>query len=92
MAQSNTVDVIFFPFSLSSPPGFEIFKEPISILFRGVKNDRPSDISFYLEDDDGNRTDFNVETLTFTVMLTKNERLSYSIQQTMTDSKTTPFV
>ena len=55
----------FFSFSLSAPPGF---KEPTSILFKTVSEDKIGDITLYIEDDN-NIVEFNGETLTFTVML-----------------------
>ena len=46
-------------------------QERTSILFEKVKGDEISDISFYVENDDGYFVVFRGETLTFMVMLMK---------------------
>ena len=61
------VKVVFFHFFLSASPGFNFHKEPTSVLFQKVNNEKIDEIVSYLEDDDGYVVDFNVDTLTFTV-------------------------
>ena len=46
-------------------------QERTSILFEKVKEDKISDMSSYLENDDGFFVVFRGETLTFTMMLLK---------------------
>ena len=62
---------ILYSFSLSSPPGHEIYKEPRIKLFKKLNNSVLSLITFYFGDDDHKLVDFNGETVSFTCQLFK---------------------
>ena len=62
---------ILFSFSLSSPPGHTIYKEPRIKLFKKVNRSILSHIAFYFEDADYKPLDFNNETVSFTCQLIK---------------------
>jgi len=62
---------ILFSFNLSAPPGYKIFKEPTTILYKKINRTKLDRISFYLEDTNHNPVDFNGESLTFTVQIIK---------------------
>ena len=62
---------IFYSFALSSPPGYEIYKEPRIKLFKKVNKSVLSHITFYLEDDHHKPVDFHNETVSFTCQLIK---------------------
>ena len=60
---------ILYSFALSSPPGYKIYKEPRTKLFKKVNKSVLSHITFYFEDDDHKPVDFNNETISFTCQL-----------------------
>ena len=62
---------ILYNFSLSSPPGHKIYKEPRIKLFKKINKSVLSHITFYFEDDDHKPVDFNNETISFTCQLIK---------------------
>ena len=62
---------ILHSFALDQPPGHKIYKEPKVKLFKKINRSDLSHITFYLEDDDYNAVDFNVETISFNCQLTK---------------------
>ena len=62
---------ILYSFSLSSPPGHKIYKEPRVKLFEKVNKSVLSHITFYFEDDDYKPVDFHNETISFTCQLIK---------------------
>ena len=60
-----------YSFTLSSPPGHKIYKEPRVKLFKKITKSVLSHITFYFEDDDHKPVDFNNETISFTCQLIK---------------------
>ena len=62
---------ILYSFTLSSPPGHKIYKEPRVKLFKKVNKSVLSHITFYFEDDDYKAVDFHNETISFTCQLIK---------------------
>ena len=60
---------ILYSFALSSLRGHKIYKEPRIKLFKTVNKSLLSHITFYLEDSDHKRVDFNNETVSFTCQL-----------------------
>ena len=62
---------ILYSFTLSSPPGHKIYKEPRVKLFRKINKSVLSHITFYFEDDDYKPVDFHNETISFTCQLIK---------------------
>ena len=62
---------ILFSFNLSAPPGYEIIKEPTTVLYKSINKTRLDTIQFFLEDSNHNPVDFNGETLTFTIQIIK---------------------
>ena len=62
---------ILYSFTLSSPPGHKIDKEPNVKPFKKVNKSVLSHITFYLENDDYKPVDFHNETITFTCQLIK---------------------
>ena len=62
---------ILFSFNLSAPPGYEIIKEPTTVLHKKMNKTRLDTIQFFLEDSNHNPVDFNGETLTFTIQIIK---------------------
>ena len=62
---------ILYSFAFSSPPGHKIYKEPRSKLFKKINKSVLSHITFYSEDDDRKKVDFNNETVSFTCQLFK---------------------
>ena len=62
---------ILYSFTLSSPPGHKINKEPRVKLFKKINKSVLSHITFYFEDDDHKAVDFNGETISFTCQLIK---------------------
>ena len=57
---------ILYRFGLSSPPGYELYKETTNKIFKKMNKSVLSHITFYLEDDDYKPVDFNGETISFT--------------------------
>ena len=64
-------DPILHSFTLSSPPGQKIYKEPRIKLFEKVNKSLLSHITLYLEDNDYKAVDFHNETISFTCQLIK---------------------
>ena len=62
---------ILYSFTLSSPPGHKIYKEPRIKFFKKVNKSVLSHITFYFEDDDHKAVDFNNELISFTCQLIK---------------------
>ena len=60
---------ILYSFTLSSPPGFKICKEPRRKVFKRTEKSVLLHITFYLEDDDHKPVDFNGEIFSFTCQL-----------------------
>ena len=60
---------IVFAFRLFTPAGFNFFEEPFTSIFKKVNKETIVGITFCVEDDVGQLSDFNVGTLTFAVMI-----------------------
>ena len=58
---------ILFNFVLDKQPGFKLFCEPQTILYKKINNSVLNTITFYLEDNDQKEVNFNGEALTFTL-------------------------
>ena len=67
----GTREPILYSFSLSSPPGHSLYKEPRVKLFKKIKKSVLSHIRFYLEDDHHKPVDFNGEPVSFICQLIK---------------------
>ena len=62
---------VLYSFSLSSPPGHKIHKEPRVKLLKKINKSVLSHITFYFENDDYKPVDFHWETISFTCQLIK---------------------
>ena len=62
---------ILYSFVLEKPSGYKIFCEPETILYKKINKSVLNTITFYLEDDNNKKVDFNGETLTFTLQMIK---------------------
>ena len=62
---------ILLSFNLSATPGYNIIKEPITVLYKKMNKTRLDTIEFFFEDSNHDRVDFNGETLTLTVQIIK---------------------
>ena len=60
-----------YSFTLTSPPGYKIFKEPRVKLIKKINKSVLSHITFFFEDDDHKPVDFHNETISFTCQLFK---------------------
>ena len=60
-----------FSFNLSAPPGYKDIKEPNITLYKIINKTRLDKIQFFLEDNNHNPVDFNVQTLTFIIQIVK---------------------
>ena len=58
---------IFPGFVLDKPPGFKVFCQPETILYRKKYKSVMNTIIFYIENDDHEEVNFNEETLFFTL-------------------------
>ena len=58
-----------YSFVLDKKPGYKVFCEPETILYKKINKSVLNTITFYLEDDNNKEVDFNQETLTFTVQM-----------------------
>ena len=61
---------ILYSFVLYKPPGYKIFCSPETIL-KKINKSALDNIVFYLEDINNEETNFNGETLTFTIQIVK---------------------
>ena len=62
---------ILFSFVLDKLPGYKVFCEPETIHYKKINKSVLNTITFYLEDDNNEKVDFNQETLTFTLQMIK---------------------
>ena len=62
---------ILFSFNLSARPGYQIIKEPTTVLYKLINKTRQDTIQFFREDSNHDRVDFNGETSTFTIQIIK---------------------
>ena len=69
--QSGLRHPILFSFVLDKKPGYKVFCEPETIHHKKINKSVLNTITFYLEDDNNEEVDFNVETLTFTLQMIK---------------------
>ena len=63
---------ILYSFVLDKLPGYKVFSEPETIHYKKINKSVLNTITFYLEDDNNEKVDFNGETLTFTLQIIKN--------------------
>ena len=69
--QDGVRQPILFSFVLDKPSGYKVFCEPETIHFKKINKSVLNTITFYLEDDNNEKVDFNGETLTFTLQMIK---------------------
>ena len=62
---------ILFTFVLDKPSSYKIFSEPETIHYKKINKSVLNTITFYLEYNNNEEVDFNGETLTFTLQMTK---------------------
>ena len=69
--QNGSRQPILFSFVLDKPAGYKVFCEPETIHYKKRNKSVLNTITFYLENDNNEEVDFNGETLTFTIQMTK---------------------
>ena len=62
---------ILYSFVLDKPSGYKVFSKPETIHYKKLNKSVLNTITFYLEDDNNKKVDFNQETLTFTLQMIK---------------------
>ena len=62
---------ILYSFVLDKPSGYKVFSEPETIHYKKINKSVLKTITFYLEDDNNKKVDFNQETLIFTLQMIK---------------------
>ena len=62
---------ILYSFVLDKLPGYKVFPEPGTILYKKINKSVLNTITFYLEDDNIEEVIFTGETLTLTLQMTK---------------------
>ena len=62
---------ILFSFVIDKPSGYKIFCQPETIHYKKINKSVLNTITFYLEDDNNEKVDFNQETLTFALQMIK---------------------
>ena len=62
---------ILYSFVLDNLPGYKVFCEPETIHYKKINKSVLNTITFYLEDDNHEEVNFNVETLNFTLQMNK---------------------
>ena len=62
---------ILYSFILDKPAGYKVFCEPEAIHYKKRNKSVLNTITFYLEDDNNKKVDFNQETMTFTLQMIK---------------------
>ena len=63
---------ILYSFVLDKTSGYKLICEPETIHYKKINKIILNTITFYLEDDNNEKVDFNGETLTFTLQMIKN--------------------
>ena len=56
---------------IDKPPGCRVFSETETVLYKNINKSVLNTITFYLEDDNNEETDFNGVTLTFRLQMIK---------------------
>ena len=69
--QNGLRQTILYSFVLDKPSGYKVFCEPETIHYKKISKSVLNTITFYLEDDNNKKVDFNGETLTFTLQMIK---------------------
>ena len=69
--QNGARQPILYSFVLDKPSGYKIFCQPETIHYKKINKSVLNTITFYLEDDNTKESDFNQETLTFTLQTIK---------------------
>ena len=62
---------ILFSFVADKPSGYTVFCEPETKHYKKINKSVLNTITFYLEDDNNDKVNFNGETLTFTLQMIK---------------------
>ena len=62
---------ILSSFVLDKKPGYKVFSEPETIHYKKINKSVLNNITFYLEDDNNEKVNFNGKTLTFTLQMIK---------------------
>ena len=69
--KSRVYDSQYYTVFLDKPVEYKVFSQPDKVLFKKIKKSVLNTITFYLEDDNNEEVNFNVETLTFTLHMIK---------------------
>ena len=69
--QDGVRQPILYSFVLDKLPGYKVFSEPETIHYKKLNKSVLNTITFYLEDHNNGKVDFNGETLTFTLQMIK---------------------
>ena len=69
--QNGLRQPILYSFVLDKPSGYKVFCEPETIHYKKINKSVLNTLTFYLEDDNNKKVDFNGETLTFTLQMIK---------------------
>ena len=69
--QDGLRQLTLFSFVLDKPSGYKVFCEPETIHFKKINKSVLKTATFYLEDSNNEEVNFNGETLTFTLQMTK---------------------
>ena len=62
---------ILYSFVLDKPSGYKVFCEPETIHYKKISKPVLNTITFYSEEDNNEEVNFNGETLTFTLQMSK---------------------
>ena len=62
---------ILYSFVLDKLPGYKVFSETETIHYKKINESVLNTITFYLENENNEVVDFNGETMTFTLQMTK---------------------
>ena len=62
---------IIYSFVLDKLPGYKVFCEPETIHYKKINKSVLNTITFFLEDNNNEKVNFNGETLTFTLQMIK---------------------
>ena len=63
--------LILYSFVLDKKPGYKVFCEPETIHYKKINKSVLNTKELYFENDNGEETNFNGETLTFTLQMIK---------------------
>ena len=69
--QDGVRQPILFSFVLDKPSGYKVFSEPETIHYKKINKPVLNTVTFYLENENNKKVNFNGETLTFTLQMIK---------------------